>query len=267
MVKRSLPSQPTDVERGEGRTMAENIYYRLRNDIIWGVLPPGSPLKSDQIRMAYDIGVSPLREALTRLTAERLVTATGQVGFRVAPLSADDVMDTAETRILIESEALRRSIERGNMSWETGLVAATHELRRTPLPTGPNAAAEVWAGVHRRFHAQLIAGCGSPWLIQLADTLFAQAERHRLRAVHLSGPIVDRNPQAEHDRIFDATLAKDAKLAVAELARHHRLSAKHVADTLSRAQHPPSSEAGVTAETYDESAQRASPRRVRAGAK
>ena len=63
------------------RTVAESTYQRLRQDILWGRFAPGSPLRSDELRSRYDVGISPLREALTRLTSERLVTSIGQRGF------------------------------------------------------------------------------------------------------------------------------------------------------------------------------------------
>ncbi len=232
MVKRSLNSEIGGDEDSSGRTMAELVYRRLRADIVWGVLAPDVPLKSDQVRAAYGTGISPLREALTRLTAERLVTAAGQRGFRVAPLSPADVLDTMETRILIESEALRLSIEKGDVNWETSVVAAAHALRRTPLPTAPGPAAEAWAELHQRYHAALLAACGSPWLISLADILFAQAERHRIRAVSVTEPIKHRDRPAEHDAILDAVVTRNARLATAELDRHYRLSANHVAQAI-----------------------------------
>ena len=83
------------------RTIAESAYRRIRQDILWGRFAPGSPLRSDELRARYGIGVSPLREALTRLVSERLVTSVGQRGFRVAPLTAYDVEDTMQTRIIM----------------------------------------------------------------------------------------------------------------------------------------------------------------------
>ena len=56
----------------------------------------------------------------------------GQRGFRVAPLTIGDVVDTVETRLVIEREALARSIEHGDIEWETGVVAAFHTLSRIP---------------------------------------------------------------------------------------------------------------------------------------
>ena len=92
------PDQP-----GVSRTIAESTYRRIRQDILWVRFAPGSPLRSDELRARYGVGISPLREALTRLASERLVTSVGQRGFRVAPLTAYDVEDTMATRILIES--------------------------------------------------------------------------------------------------------------------------------------------------------------------
>ena len=107
-VAEALAPQPD--QSGLPRTIAKSIYRRLRQDILWGRFAPGSPLRSDQLRARYDVGISPLREALTRLASERLVTAVGQRGFRVAPLTAYDVEDTMATRLVIEGEALARSI-------------------------------------------------------------------------------------------------------------------------------------------------------------
>ena len=233
-MKRSLKNDlTTDADDGD-RTMAHVVYRKLRNDIVSGVLAPGTPLRSDEVRTVYETGISPLREALTRLTSEQLVTSVGQRGFRVAPLSAEDVLDTMETRILIEGEALRLSIERGGVQWESQVVAAAHALARTPFPVGPDTAAETWAAIHWHYHATLIAACGSKWLIQLAHVLFAQAERHRLRVVALGAAPQKRDRSSEHDAIFNAAINRNARLATAELDRHYRLSAEHVADVLRR---------------------------------
>src|SRR5271170_4994951 len=124
-------------QTGVSRTIAESTYRRIRQDILWGRFVPGSPLRSDQLRARYGVGISPLREALTRLASERLVTTVGQRGFRVAPLTAYDVEDTMATRLVIEGEALARSMERGDIAWETSVVGAFHALSRHPIPKAP----------------------------------------------------------------------------------------------------------------------------------
>ena len=224
------PDQP-----GVSRTIAESTYRRIRQDILWVRFAPGSPLRSDELRARYGVGISPLREALTRLASERLVTSVGQRGFRVAPLTAYDVEDTMATRILIESEALSRSIRRGDMAWETALVAASHALSRYPTPKEPGPATENWALFHRQFHMALLAACGSQWLIELAELLFDQAERQRILRTKF-GPqkILKRDTAREHKQIFDAALARDGKGAVRALERHYQVTAGQVVSVLSR---------------------------------
>jgi len=215
-----------------GQTMAEVVYLRLRHDIIQGKLAPGTRLRSDEIRKAYDTGISPLREALTRLTAERLVQSSGQRGYSVAPLSPQDVIDTMEARVLIETKALKLSIEKGGVEWEAEILAAEHALKRTPT-NGPGAEHDEWAKAHQRFHESLLSASGSPWLIQLSDILYSQSERHRLYTVKKGNPARARDRVTEHDEILKAALDRNVGMATVELERHYRMSAKFVASVVS----------------------------------
>ena len=217
------------------RTIAESIYRRIRQDILWMQLAPGAALRSDELRARYNVGVSPLREALTRLASERLVTSVGQRGFRVAPLTAYDVEDTMQTRLVLERDALQRSIENGDIAWETSVVAAFHALSRNPIPKAPGTATETWAAHHRQFHMALISACGSRWQMELAGLLFDQAERHRMLRTNF-GPVtkLKRDTVREHKQIFDAALARDVKAAVRALEKHYETTAKQVSAVLSR---------------------------------
>src|SRR5579863_2317602 len=236
-MKRSVTeARHNDAETEEvPRTVAESIYQRLRQDILWGRFAPGSPLRSDELRSRYDVGISPLREALTRLTSERLVTSIGQRGFRVSPLTAYDVEDTARTRIVIEREALASSIEHGDIRWETAVVAAFHALSRNPIPKEPGPATAGWSLCHRRFHMALLSACGSRWQMELAELLFDQAERHRLlRGKFAPADRLKRDTVREHKQIFEAALARDVKAAQRALEKHYLTTAKQVTAVLSR---------------------------------
>jgi DNA-binding GntR family transcriptional regulator len=220
---------------GLPRTLAESTYQRLRQDILWGRFAPGAPLRSDELRARYDVGVSPLREALTRLTSERLVTSVGQRGFRIPPLTAYDVEDTLLMRLVIEKQALAQSIENGDVAWETAVVGAFHALSRNPIPKEPGPATEGWAISHRQFHMALLSACGSRWQMELAALLFDQAERHRmLRVKFAPAQKLKRDTVREHKRIFDAALARDVKAAATALERHYEATAKQVVAVLSR---------------------------------
>ncbi|HEV2508805.1 FCD domain-containing protein [Bosea sp. (in: a-proteobacteria)] len=213
-------------------TAAETAYRRLRSDIVAGVFEPGQPLRLEFLRQRYGLSFSPLREALNRLQTERLVLAAALRGFSVAPVSIEEMWDVTETRSLIECEALKRSIERGDDDWEAGIVAAFHALDlqvRRLAPIGRELSVDELSTLeirHQEFHSALIARCGSRRLINLSDQLHVETQRYRLPALAGKMPTGTRDVALEHRQIMDATLARDADKAQALLAAHYRRTAE-----------------------------------------
>src|SRR5690606_35894051 len=109
-------------------TLSERAYYALRRDILNGALKPDLPLRFEVLKERYGLSFSPLREALARLEAERLVKATALRGYRVAAVSIDEMWDAINTRILIETAALRESLAHGSSAWEVDGLRAYHAL-------------------------------------------------------------------------------------------------------------------------------------------
>jgi len=211
------------------RANTETVHALLRADLLGGVHPPGSRLKFTPLCERYGASVSVVREALSRLSEQGLVVSEPRIGFRVRPVTVEDLRDLTATRIDVEAMALRYAVERGGMDWESELVAAHHRLERTPLLTedAPPRVSDAWESAHGRFHAALLEGCGSAWLIGIACTLRDAAEFYR-RWSQLQEP--GRDVAAEHRAILEATLDRDADAAVARLRDHYQ----HTADILER---------------------------------
>lgn len=128
-------------------------------------------------------------------------------------ISADDLVDLVEVRVMIETQALRRSIERGDLAWETALVAAHHQLAGTPLSV-PECPAEVsgdWVQAHNAFHRATMAECGSPRLLEIISSLAEAAAVYRFWSHRYDHG--DRDVAAEHRAIFEAAISRDADLA------------------------------------------------------
>jgi DNA-binding GntR family transcriptional regulator len=230
-----MASPAEDLGSNSPRTLAEEVYLDLRSAILWGELAPGAPLRSDDLRKMFSVGISPLREALSRLTSEGLVTGIGQRGFRVAELSSADIFDTMETRILIDSEALRRSMKYGDVQWETGVVASHYSSSRITPPTGPGRLADTWVQCHRAFHLSLVSACRSPRLLKLSEFLFDEAERHRNFILRNSAKLTrGRDAHTEHDQIVKAALARDEERATTLLSEHYRRSGRRLIEALDR---------------------------------
>lgn len=201
-------------------TLADKAYHALRTDIVSGKLQPGTRLRIAKLSKDYDIGASPLREALSKLSSEFLVIIEGQRGFSVAPLDIDELDDISQIRCDLEAEALRRAIEVGDDSWEAGIVAAFYNLTKaeTRRKDDFEAYAAEWEDRNREFHEALVAACTSEWLKRLRGLLYYQHERYR--RLSLKNPSPSRDIHAEHQAIMDATLARHTDLAV-KLSRDH----------------------------------------------
>ncbi len=162
-------------------TLADLADRNLRRDIVAGVLKPGEKLSIASLIKRYAIGASPLREALSRLSTDRLVVLEGKRGFTVAPISAAELDDISICRRLVETEAVRLAVEHGDETWEARVVAAFHRLDRAEERARQHPAADPveWEQRNSEFHAAVVSACGSTWLIRLQTMLYAQHERYR----------------------------------------------------------------------------------------
>lgn len=201
-------------------SLTQSAYERLRSEILSCRLRPGERIKINDICAQFSVSLGAVREALSRLTAEGLVLAEPQRGFRVTPISEAELMDLTNTRIEIEALCLRRAMATGDVAWEAGVISAFHQLSRAqPLTDGtPKRLTPDWYRLHRAYHDALVGACDSPWLLRLRTMLFAQSERYHRLSVPLA--LLERNTDDEHRGIMDAVLARDGDTAVSMISAH-----------------------------------------------
>lgn len=210
-----LPS----TEEESTRTLASGIAIRLRTQIASGEIPPGEKLHLDDLRAKFGVSLSPLREALSRLSAEGFVAGMeGERGYRVAPVSENNLLEVTRVRAEIEAFALREAIAQGDDRWEGEVVAALHRLNKLEraLPAGPRVAD--WENAHRAFHQSLLSACRMPLLLNFCSTLHDLSDRYR--RLFLENHPIDRDVMQEHRNICDATLERRADEACALLRDH-----------------------------------------------
>lgn len=214
-----------DLAASSEKTRAELAYKLISKDLLAGRFEPSARLRLNELKLRYDLGLSPLREALLRLASEGLVIAEGQRGFAVAPVSLSELTDLTRTRQQIEALALSEAIAQGDADWEADILSAFHRLSRAPLPSSADDldTAMNWEQRHRAFHDALVAACDSPWLLRFHSQLLDHSERYRrLRMFNPPQTMTDptRNRDAEHREIMDAVLERNATKAC-ELMRAH----------------------------------------------
>lgn len=196
-----------------GRTTIEMVYEALRLAILSGEVAPESRLRVEELRKKFGVGSSTVREALSRLLVENLVTTEGQRGFRAARMSVDDFKSIVEMRAMLEAKAVRESIEKGDDEWESAFVAAHHRLAKieTEMAGHEQQAVGEWETRNRAFHDTMVAACTNAWLLNFRDILYRHSVRYL--QIALTDRSIPRNVRAEHQAIFDAVIARDADLA------------------------------------------------------
>jgi GntR family transcriptional regulator, carbon starvation induced regulator len=210
--------QPSDTQ--PKTTQARNVYEQIRSDILACRIPPGEKLRINALVDRFESSLGSVREALSKLSSEGLVYATDQKGYSVAPVSRDELLDLTETRIELEIICLQRSIEFGDVDWESRVVAAFHRLNRLTErnPQDPARLDDAWGVAHAEFHEALVAACGSAVKLRIRKALYEQSERYRRLSVPLR--TVARDVNAEHKAIVDAVLKRDAVAAARQISAH-----------------------------------------------
>ncbi len=198
---------------------AAQVMGRLKNDILTGYFQPNEKLLMSRLKERYQVGVSPLREALSQLIVEQLVVVENQRGFKVHPVSELEMLDIYQTRAEIEALCIGLALEHGDDEWEAGIVAAAHKLHKYQdlVEQEP----QEWELRHQAFHTAIASGCKSPTLLHVRRSLYEKASRYRnlwLKNTMSNRIAFDVNHQ-EHNQLVEVLMAGDmvqAKILIKE---------------------------------------------------
>jgi DNA-binding GntR family transcriptional regulator len=207
-------------------SLTQRAYDLLREALLDCRFEPGEPLRIGELCKRLDASQGAVREALSRLTSEGLVEARPQRGFRVTPISAEDLRDLTAARIEIEELCLRHAIDAGDVRWEARLVAAFHQLSRTPpLEPGPQRRFDRrFVALHHSFFDVLVSSCDSVWLGRVRQMLQTQELRYHGRSPPPAPG--ERDLVGELREVMEAAIARDAGRACELLSSHMRRSAE-----------------------------------------
>ena len=180
------------------RTVA--VLEAIKHAILTGELKPGQPLVETDLATVLGVSKTPVREALKTLAGAGLVTMHPYKGAVVRTLDDEQARHIYDLRLLLEPEALTRSVRTGH-NWKPAhdaLIradAASDQAERSLA--------------NRDFHHELYAGCGNPLLVRMLDDLrdqtaliSAAAWRHNSTAPPLTPSW--EHEAAEHRSILNA---------------------------------------------------------------
>lgn len=199
------------------RMRSTQVYQALRDEILRGVIEPGTRLVTREIGARLGVSDIPVREAFWVLSREGLVEMSPYSGARVARMTRQDVMDVLVVRASLEGLATALAAERiddEGLAELDELVGLMDEVVDSPTPDPLE-----YSQLNKRFHAAIFEYCGNAKLVNTIQILW---EGHsQLQAVFRLNPDRLRRSLQEHRAILAALRNRDGERA-GELAAEHK---------------------------------------------
>lgn len=208
------------------RTLSERAEVAIREAILDGERPLGARLPIDELARELGLSAMPVRDALRNLASTGFVEYVPHRGATVAQLSVDDLRDTWDARLALETVALRRSAESFRPK-DRETVAQAIARHTAELESGNYSAARA---AHRDIHLGLYRPSGYNWLDRLVEPTWIRSERYRSVALRERGTPQDL--AAEHGDILQACVEREPELAAQRLYRHLVTTANILAERL-----------------------------------
>lgn len=204
----------THGRRAGGELMADRAYDRLRDRIVTLQIPPGAPINEDALGREFEMGRTPVREAIQRLALENLVTVFPRRGTFASEINITDLAAISDVRVQLEGHAAFRAAERITAAQLGELDALLEELRASGAIEDAAELMALDARVHRLVHRC----AANPYLEQTLSRYFNLS----LRIWHL---VLERLPHLparvhEHSDLLEAIRTREPQRAREIVADH-----------------------------------------------
>jgi len=214
MQSTALPARVPSPAPVKQPPAADRVYAHVKQGVLDRRYQGGTLLTEGELAEAVGVSRTPVREALLRLEVEGLIKLYPKKGALVLPVSAQEIADVVETRLLVEEHAARKAVPA-----PAALIARLEELverQREQTAAGDLAAAAV---TDRCFHAEIVRSGGNEILSRLYDQLRDRQLRMGVAVLH-SHPDRIAKSLAEHEELLRALRSGDADAAVRIVHRH-----------------------------------------------
>ncbi|MCP5365982.1 MAG: GntR family transcriptional regulator [Hyphomicrobiales bacterium] len=188
-------------------TLNETAYRRLRKEIVGCTLPPGQAVTESGLCARLGMGKAPIRAALTRLGQENLVQAIPRRGYRIAPITMQDIQDLFQLRLVLEPRAAE--LAAGRLTADQ--ILRMRESCNVTYEPGNQESQARFLEANRTFHTLIAEASGNRKLTAIIYQLLSEVER--ILHLCLKPARLGEHFQTEHLELMDALLAGEAERA------------------------------------------------------
>jgi DNA-binding GntR family transcriptional regulator len=214
MIQSSITA-PTSQSLLDSKELSHSqaAYQAIRHKIISLELSPGSVIDESSLRKKLGLGRTPIREALQRLSMEKLVTIIPRRGTFVTQIRLTDLQRLSEARLVMEALAVRLACQRGTEAHWQHMAQVLEHLDRTEVIDN-----EAMITADEACHHIIYKAADNEFLEDTLTALYALSLRLWYYAVSQIGGM--REAVLEHRRILDALRAGDEEQAVRLIEQH-----------------------------------------------
>jgi DNA-binding GntR family transcriptional regulator len=193
--------------------LSQTAYEAIKYKIISLDLPPGSVIDESALRSELGLGRTPIREALQRLSIEKLVTIVPRRGTFVTQIGLTDLQRLAEARFYLETQAVRLACQRGTETHWQRMEAVLDQL-----DTDATTDNEAMIAADEACHHIMYDAADNEFLQDTLVALYALSLRLWYYAIAQMGGM--REAVLEHRQILDALRTGDEERAAYQIAEH-----------------------------------------------
>lgn len=214
MDRRAGKSVRADVTTPLEKGLTTQAFDQIKHDIVWCKLAPGAAISEAQLSELYGFGKAPIRQALSRLAQEGLVTSVPRSGHVIAPVTLQSVNEAFEFRLLLEPPA----VEKACRNVDIPLLRRLNAKCAAGYVPGDIDSETHFMEANRNFHMEIVRACKNSRLV----AALSQIMDEMTRLLHLGFVLRHRPDQMhnEHDSIIDALEKNESELAREITAAH-----------------------------------------------
>jgi DNA-binding GntR family transcriptional regulator len=209
-------------------TATDRAYEGILDLVLHHELRPGERTSVNLLADRLQIGRTPVKEAITRLQTEGLLSVFGRSGTMVNVVNSKQAEQLFALRQVLEDFAADQAVENVTSEQIKRLEELTRVMRKQSLDGDHFRSTVSFVSANVEFHALIVAAAGNPFLLRLYSQIQMQTQIVTYLIHRGYDPNAAERRQAEHESIVKALIARDRKALKASLRSHAQTTSKTI---------------------------------------